>query len=374
MFIDWYLPGFKAGGPIRSVANLVGRLPFHFWIITSRYDHLSSEPYPDIPPGEWLERRPNEHIMYLERGAMNPALMNKIWMEQPFEHVYFNSLFSREFTLRPLAYFRRKGMMKKVILAPRGMLKSGALSVKAPKKKLFLFISRKLGWFKGLTWHATNETEATEIRSFFGNDVRVRVAPNLSQMPDQQHSAPPKKKGVLDLVTVARVSAEKNILGGIEYIAKLEGVEKVNWVIYGTLNENHYASSCRKAAKSIPFLHLTFAGEIAPVHIPEILSRHHFFYLPTLGENYGHAIAESLICGTPVIISDKTPWQDLKESGAGWSLPLDGNAFVEALHFCADMDDDEYKVWQISAQKRGMRIADDPDTISANLKLFSRRK
>lgn len=373
VFIDWYLPGFKAGGPIRSVANLVGRLPFHFWIITSRYDHLSTQPYADIQPGEWIERRPNEHIMYLERGALTPKLLDKVIAEHNFQHIYFNSLFSREFTLKPLAHFRRKGMMKKVILAPRGMLKSGALSVKAPKKKLFLFISQKLGWFKGLTWHATNEVEAEEIRSFFGEDVRVRVAPNLSQIPEQQRTTRDKKAGVLDLVTIARLSAEKNILGGIHYISKLKNFE-VNWVVYGTLNEDSYVASCRKAAEQIPFLNFKLAGEIAPVHIPEILARHHFFYLPTLGENYGHAIAEALICGTPVIISDKTPWQDLKESQAGWSLPLEGDAFTKALQFCAEMDHEAYEQWQLSAQKRGMRIAEDPETINANLKLFSKHK
>lgn len=312
--------------------------------------------------------------MYLERGALSPKLLEHILEQRPFDHIYFNSLFSREFTLKPLAYLRRRGMMEKVILAPRGMLKSGALSVKAPKKKLFLFISKKLGWFRGLTWHATNPQEADEIYSFFGGDALVRVAPNLSQVPEQQRSAPVKEKGILNLVTVARLSPEKNILGGIGYIAKLEGVKKVNWVIYGTMNEDSYVTSCRRAAKQIPFLNLNIAGEIAPVHIPSVLSAHHFFYLPTLGENYGHAIAEALICGTPVIISDKTPWQDLSEFHAGWSLPLNGSEFTRTLQFCAAMDNDEYGQWQVSAQKRGMRIADDPETVNANLKLFSRQQ
>jgi glycosyltransferase involved in cell wall biosynthesis len=35
--------------------------------------------------------------------------------------------------------------------------------------------------------------------------------------------------------------------------------------------------------------------------------RYDYFVLPTLGENFGHAIVESLSLGLPVIISNKTP-------------------------------------------------------------------
>ncbi len=30
LFIDWYLPGFRAGGPIQSMANLVAHLSSDF--------------------------------------------------------------------------------------------------------------------------------------------------------------------------------------------------------------------------------------------------------------------------------------------------------------------------------------------------------
>ena len=38
--IDWFLPAFKAGGPIQSVSNLVEYLKdeFNFWIFTSNTD------------------------------------------------------------------------------------------------------------------------------------------------------------------------------------------------------------------------------------------------------------------------------------------------------------------------------------------------
>ena len=40
IFIDWYKPGFKAGGPIQSVSNIVSQLgkDYEFYIITRDTD------------------------------------------------------------------------------------------------------------------------------------------------------------------------------------------------------------------------------------------------------------------------------------------------------------------------------------------------
>ena len=47
IFIDWYLPGYKAGGPIQSVANLVANLKeeFEFSIVTRDTDYCEKLPY-----------------------------------------------------------------------------------------------------------------------------------------------------------------------------------------------------------------------------------------------------------------------------------------------------------------------------------------
>jgi hypothetical protein len=50
VFVDWYLPGYKAGGPIRSVAALVRSLRDHctFSIVTSDTDATERTPYPGV--------------------------------------------------------------------------------------------------------------------------------------------------------------------------------------------------------------------------------------------------------------------------------------------------------------------------------------
>ena len=66
LFIDWYLPGFKAGGPIRSMANMVQHLgkEFQFKIITRNTDYTSSEPYPGIVTDAWNNGPFGEQVYY----------------------------------------------------------------------------------------------------------------------------------------------------------------------------------------------------------------------------------------------------------------------------------------------------------------------
>jgi len=53
-----------------------------------------------------------------------------------------------------------------------------------------------------------------------------------------------------------------------------------------------------------------------------LLRRADVFILPSYSENFGIVVAESLACGTPVVTTTGTPWQELHEADAGrWVLP-----------------------------------------------------
>jgi len=369
VFIDWYLPGYKAGGPIQSIANLVDKLPHHFWIVTSLFDHNSSTPYEDIEEATWIRRRPNEHVIYFGAGGPSSKAMKSILKEQVYDAIYLNSLFSTTYAIKPLWAGKKLGLTNKIVIAPRGMLKSGALSVKSKKKVAFLRGAKTIGLYSGITWHATNKVEEQEILSTFGKKTKIKIAPNLPRNHQQRGQTPFKKEGEMRLITVARVSSEKNILGGIEFLSTLE-TGNIEWTIYGTLQDEAYLEKCQKAAAKIKMLTLHFKGEIHPTAIPEALQQHHFFYLPTLGENYGHAIAEAFLSSVPVIISNKTPWQQLEERKAGWSLSLEKGPFNKVLENCLNMDHDSYLTWVEGARTLGLEITNDHSTIQANENLF----
>ena len=367
IFIDWFLPGFKAGGPIRSIAHLTEQLPFRFSIVTSIYDHHSSEPYPGITANTWHKHASNVRVMYLTPSNCSTKHYTKVMSECMPDKICINSLFSPSFALKPLIAAKRNKLLSHVVLAPRGMLKSGALKVKRLKKSVFLFLSRSLGLFDGILWHATNAQEKKEIIQYFGAKSEVRIAANLAAGPQELlHLSP--RYDTLKLCTVARVSEEKNLLGGLQLL--IESRVKSEWHIYGVIQNQAYAKELVALAEGTGQSSLFLHGEINPNQLDEALKTGHFFFLPTLGENYGHSIVEALMRGLPVIISNKTPWVNLKKHGCGWDLSLDSTDWKRTFERAMSMDNEEYKAMRTSAHVYGNGISQDEEAKQAYMAIF----
>lgn len=371
VFADWFEPGYRAGGPIRSVTNLVDRLDdMRFSVITRNCDHFDETPYEGIPTGKWVERKANVRVMYLSPEQRNMDFISKRVKLKRYDAIYFNSLFSPQFSLKPLLWLKMKGYDGRIILAPRGMLKSGALSVKSGKKTFFLALAKIFGLFKNIFWHATSDEEKQEIRSHFGEQAKVKVAPNLLSAGSTSLKKEEKKKGELRLVSIARVSPEKNTLQGIQFLEGLSANGKVVYDIYGTLQNEAYLEECKSAAQKIEGLVVNFHGPVAYPEVGPILEKAGFFYLPTLGENFGHSIVEAFIHGTPVIISNKTPWRDLHSKGIGWDLELEKSEFSTVLKDCLKMENEEYSQLCQKAHDFGNELIHNEDDIRRNRELF----
>lgn len=370
VFVDWYLPGYKAGGPIRSVANLVERLDLDFSVVTSDRDHHTVHPYPGIKPNTWIHGTHQERVIYLDPAHQNKQQYRKLLQETDYDFIYINSLFSPNFALKPLLAIRKAGMQNKVLIAPRGMLKRGALSVKKNKKKLFLLAARIKGIYKGVRWHATNELEAEEIRKHF-KGAEVRVAPNLISAESLSNQFIEKNAGKLKMASIARVSVEKNILGAIDYLlSSNSGMGTIEWDIYGTQENPEYLERCQKLSQQLKHVKVEFKGEIPHREIPEIMSRYHVFYLPTLGENFGHSIVESWLSGRPALISNRTPWHRLEEQQCGWDLPLEKHLFSEIINHCVKMDQESFDRLREGAATKAKGIVGNKTYVRQNYDLF----
>lgn len=145
VFADWFTPGYKAGGPIRSVSNFVDKMSpfFDFWVITRNTDLGEVEGYPGIQANVWLEKEFG-HVIYLDNQSINKSKLKELLEAVNPEWIYLNSLFSSKFAILPLLI--NKKLKKKVLLAPRGMLSSGALGLKKSKKESFSW-NGKVVWF-----------------------------------------------------------------------------------------------------------------------------------------------------------------------------------------------------------------------------------
>src|SRR5690606_37969753 len=114
-----------------------------------------------------------------------------------------------------------------------------------------------------------------------------------------------------------------------------------------------------------------YIGPVPHQQVQQILTEHDFFLLPTLGENFGHAILEAMTAGCPVIISDQTPWRRLAEKKVGWDLSLNAKStWVQTLQSCVDMSSIEYQLMAESAQNFALQWIDESGVHDKNAELF----
>lgn len=340
---DWYLPGFKAGGLITALSNLVDSIgdTFELFIFTRDRDLTDTQPYFNIRRDEW-QTLGRARILYTSDLSFR-HIRKRIFQIMP-DIIYLNSFFS-VLTVKVLC-LRKLGLLpvRPMVLAPRGELSQGALAVKNLKKYLYKNVALRAGLYRGLLWQATSSREAQQITVALHlsgcAQPSVRVASDLFSRDwlraASQPPKPPKAPGARFLC-VSRISPLKNILFALEILRRLEG--PVEFDIFGPIDDQKYWRECQNKMSTLPSnVVVRYSGLVPRARVPQIALQYDFFLLPTQSESFGFAILEALAAGCPVVISDQTPWQNLAEKGAGWVLPLSDSAlWRRILQECVEM-------------------------------------
>lgn len=340
-----FYPSKKRGGPTVSITNMVKNLAekFDLSVVTIIYDKDSDKPYDNVNVGK--NRLFDSDIYYLQDNNIK-AFFSRISEIHP-DVVYVSSLFSYQYSIAAFKYARRHKNIRTVI-APRGELMPLALKRKQLVKQVFLLIVKML-INDNTEFHVTSDEEEIALRKYFKNN-RVWKIKNLPSKISVEDKNLPKSAGSLDIAMVGRIHPIKNVEYAIRLLNEIKG--NVTLDIYGPEEDKKYTDLCRKAAAELPSnIKVNFMGLIEHDSVGDELKKHHIFLSPTESENYGHSIIESLLCGVPVVISCNTPWQNLKNSNAGYDIDLgDRKSFVQALQEFTDMDDETYKLWTYGAR------------------------
>lgn len=327
VFTDWFPPGYRAGGPIRSTANLVAALQhdYDIRVVTSDRDFGCDQPYADLPANAWLPYLDSAQVIYLPPPALTSARIGEVLREVSPDCVYLNSMFSLPFTIRPLWQSLRGRVKGRMIVAPRGMLRSSAIRGKAFKKYIFLAGFRLSGLPSRLCFHATDDQERRDIEGRLGvAKNRIHVLPNVPELPVDHVKPLHKRAGAVRMLYLARIAPIKQLHLLISTMARLPIDATVRLTVVGPVEDAAYWASCQRSIAALP-PHITVERLDAVPHsqVRGLLESNHFYVLPTLGENFGHGIIEALGTGRPVIISDQTPWRGLESSGVGWDVAID---------------------------------------------------
>lgn len=375
IFIDWFLPGDKAGGPVRSVANLIDHLEddYEFSVIARDTDYTETKPYANIQPDAWNTNIPGVRVYYISQAKLTRETISTLLAQTEYDHVYLNGIWSQPFTRWPLEHLKAYRKTIPVTIAVRGMLAPSAMAIRRLKKKTFLLFAKLSGLFSGVTFHATTAKEASEVRAAFGKQATVHVAGNLPRK-NHHHSALSSGKripGSLRLVSIARIAPEKNTLYALEVLAKVQA--KVEFDVWGAIYDQPYYAMCESAVKMLPGnVTVRFHGPLESEKIPGMLREHEVLFLPTRGENFGHIILEAMQAGLPVLISDQTPWKHLQEFKAGWDLPLENaTTFAMIIDKVARMSEEELMEWKSGAKDFAGRYTGDEKLLGLNRNLFA---
>lgn len=370
VFIDWFSPGYRAGGPVQSMVNMIAHLKdeFDFFVVTRDTDYCETQPYPGIRPDTWNTLADGTRVFYFSKQGLSRRKMAELIASEPFDYYYVNGIYSRWFSITPLQLLGRARRQGRVLVAVRGMLAGTAIAIKSGKKKLFLLAAQAAGLYRGIIFHATAPQEVQDIRRVFGERVAIRLAGNLPRKPGALPVRPPKEKGKLRMVSIARIAPEKNTLYAIRLLQRTDVAVSADF--YGPEYDAAYTAECRTAAAAVPAgVTVRFLPAVPSEKIFSTLSQYDVLLLPTRGENFGHIILEALSCGLPVLISDRTPWS---EAAGSRVLPLEEEGkWLDAIREYAAMDEAAYASCSARALAFASAYLGDPAVVDATRALFA---
>lgn len=367
-FSAYYLPGYKGGGPIKTIKNLFDQTgdEIDFRLITSDRDLGDTTQYTSVNCGAW-NKVDNASVFYARPGIPGYVQIARQLLAKHFDVVYLNSFFSPRFSIFPLLL--AKVLRQKIVLGPRGEFSEGALSLKPFKKRVFIKVFKLLGLHRGTVFQASSDYEADDIRRALGHKVDIFVAEDIGAQ-EFAEQIPLREEGPLKVVFISRISPKKNLLAALEMLVSVK--EYLSYDIYGPIEDEDYWLKCEKVIDSLPqHIQVRHMGSLNPDDVVKTLENYDVFFFPTKGENYGHVIAEALCAGLPIVIADTTPWRNLQSLGIGWDLPLSNpTAFSKALDELALLPSEKYHQLRLNVLAWAKDKFSQRDAVEANRNMF----
>lgn len=376
--LDYFEPGYKAGGPIRTLGNMIARLgdEFEFRVITRDRDLGSAEPYPSIAVNEW-SRVGKAEVFYASPVKHLPVLLRLLrW--NSCDVLYLNSFFSWKSAIVPLVLLRW-GLVKDVpvVLAPRGEFSAGALELKAAKKRVYIALARMFGLCRRVIWQASSEAEAADIRRVMQcGTEQIVVAPNLLPVATEEpgeckQESPRRQPGPLRIIFLSRISPMKNLHFLLSALKSVSATVSLD--VYGPIEDSSYWDICSRLIDELqPNISVNYRGAVPADQVAKVFRQYDLFAFPTRGENFGHVIFESLNAGTPVLLSDRTPWR-ADTGGAIEILALDNeDAWTQAISRWAEEAERGVSCrYSRSARAYARAVCANDQALKMNRQLFS---
>ena len=317
VFVFGYPPAFRGGGPIVSVSRICRRQTFHeVRVLTRDREGTRGSQTFGFPRRQW---RPDGNVLV---SNLKTVLKDLLWAISEIrawnpDVYYINSLHGRHFALLPLLLIRLRVLKPGIVLiAPRGETSEGSQGIKPRKKRLGKRVIRALLSQK-VIWHAASSAERNDIERWLKKPVvngRVIIERDPAPFPLSNASVSCQSEPLI-LTFASRIHPTKGLVEAIALFGSLD--LNLRLVVHGVVEDENYWNECQVNAEQFANLTLVYEGEYRPDEAQAIFASSDLAILLSKGESFGHSIAEALSVGCPVVISAKTPWNDVVNSGVG---------------------------------------------------------
>lgn len=363
-----YLPGYKDGGPVRSIKNLTDWLgdEYCFRILTCDRDHGDVESYLNITANDW-NQVDSALVWYVPPGGFSSSIIQKLAEE--CDLIFITGCFS-DYSIKTLILKRLNLIKKPLVIAPMGLFMPNAMKRKPLKYNSFLLLLKGFGVFKNVIWSVSSEEEKKCVKRVISSKAFCCIASDLPRKVKEHTVKKTKKQGELRVFFISRISPEKNIIQSIDILKQCHS--SICFTIYGPIMNQQYWKKVEEKMRELPSnIHAAYKGNIDSEHVVETLEQEHVFLFTTIGENFSHVVHEALSAGCPCVISDQTPWKDLEKNCAGRVLPLnDNSSFVKAIESYAEMTEKDFQQTSDAAHDYARRVSRESAEMTGYRDLF----
>jgi len=349
----FFLPGYKAGGPIKSLKTFIERHKKNktFLIISSDRDH-KSDAYKNIRFNKILKRK-NYKIIYLAKYKQNFLSYYKIIKNFNPSVIILNSFFDLNFSIK-INLINNLFFKKKVIIFSRGELLKDAINIKKIKKNLFILLAQKFNFYNKVKFLTSSTHEKKNIKFLFKtNKVKFFPIPLNKIKSINLHKLNYNRKN-FKILFVSRILKNKNLLFCLKILKNI----KFNYVfnVVGPIEDSKYWNKCLVYAKENK-TNLKYLGSLTNEKISLLMKNSNCFLFPSEFESFGHVIFESLSNGLPVITSSNTNWHNLKLNNCGGSFELKNiHHFINELIYLNSCSEKVYSKIRRNAYKYSQNI------------------
>lgn len=342
--IPSYYPAFKYGGPIESVRSLNIALSKQGVYVDVLTTNAGVKENAELVLNEWVLKdgvRIKYCPMYFyEHYTFSPTLlMDAIRISTTYDLVHITGFWNFPVLAGSLASMLSNSPY---VISPRGALYEDAINIKSKAiKKMYYFLLARHYLQQANAVHFTTDDEKSNVARFIRLPAKTFIVPNglditkFSNLPQKnlfrnKHSIPVDKKLILYM---GRIHKQKGLELLIDAFARLSRFySNLHLAIVGPgdfkyVNKLQTKSSANEITDKVSFIGL-LSGEDKLSAFADA----DIFVLPSYFENFGMSVTEAMICGVPVVISDKVGISgDIQRNFAGVVVNLTEDSLCEGI-------------------------------------------